>query len=437
MERRATQGSGVEVPGRTKTARLNPGAAAKRAQRTSAPRTIARWAMGLGLVLLMTGMGAGPGRAVEAVSIVVPAQQSRHVSQADYELVLEVSAFSPLRRIAVNGKAVSFTPGTWVVLRLPQRLQPGKNRFAVQAETAQGSAEAQFEITYYPDGVRGEDRVDLLARLSYQRDSNARRTPAPRPGQRTALLLIPAYAWQFESSALRLEGRGLVDRYHASALREQEIRYGRLGLEWQSGLGEDTGRTRVGLAAESIRADADPGQVDIAGFQRNVLMYAGLEQPLGLAHRYRVALELKRKQYATPQVAPPGEENSTSARLKAAVESATHQGSRVEAELGLAQGAQTGGRKLALGLAGAWGPRWGQVGLDLGLGWLREEALEDNPAYGFAPGWERATAHAAVVFSPSRSWAWTLKLAGERQDANVSTWRYENTSLSMAVTYIR
>ena len=68
------------------------------------------------------------------------------VSKPDIVFELEVTAFSTIRTVTVNGAAQPIKPGTFAVIRVPAHLKPGVNRFLVQVQTDEGPATETFVI---------------------------------------------------------------------------------------------------------------------------------------------------------------------------------------------------------------------------------------------------------------------------------------------------
>lgn len=71
---------------------------------------------------------------------------------------VEISAFSPLLEVRINGRR-SATPGiTWALLKTPQFLRPGKNRIVVEAATRSDHVSRVFiiELRRLPGFSKGE-----------------------------------------------------------------------------------------------------------------------------------------------------------------------------------------------------------------------------------------------------------------------------------------
>jgi len=77
------------------------------------------------------------------------------VTQPDIVFELEVTAFSTIRSVTVNGVAQSIKPGTFTVVKMPTHLHPGVNKFLVRVETDTGPATQTFEIQLVKLGADG------------------------------------------------------------------------------------------------------------------------------------------------------------------------------------------------------------------------------------------------------------------------------------------
>ena len=80
------------------------------------------------------------------------------VDKPEMVFELEVTAFSNISTVKVNGVAQAITPGTFVVVKMPAHLQPGVNRFVVQVATDAGAATQTFEIQLVPPGAIGSEK---------------------------------------------------------------------------------------------------------------------------------------------------------------------------------------------------------------------------------------------------------------------------------------
>ena len=118
---------------------------------------------GLAAVALLLGLFAGSGAAQDKpqesdILIFRPLDNNQEVylEHEDNLLVVpggrvflfqvEISAFSPLRGVWINGRRQRTGPGTWMLLETPQFLRPGINDIVVEARTGSGRHSRNFRV---------------------------------------------------------------------------------------------------------------------------------------------------------------------------------------------------------------------------------------------------------------------------------------------------
>lgn len=72
-----------------------------------------------------------------------------------YPMVVEVSAFAPLRTVRVRGRVVARPGRTWVRVVAPVLLRPGLNEVHVEAATAAAAAERTFRVELAAEPLPG------------------------------------------------------------------------------------------------------------------------------------------------------------------------------------------------------------------------------------------------------------------------------------------
>ena len=79
------------------------------------------------------------------------------VQQVAGEFIFQVSAFSEIKTIEVNGEKQPSAPGIFEAsIRVPYQLQPGENIFLVKVQTRLGSSEKEFIVFLETDKVKRE-----------------------------------------------------------------------------------------------------------------------------------------------------------------------------------------------------------------------------------------------------------------------------------------
>lgn len=107
--------------------------------------------------LLATPMVAGAA-SEESILIFRPLEDNREIYFSNEDELLavpggrmflfqvEISAFSPLLEVRVNGRVYAQPQSTWVLLKMPQYLRPGKNRIVVEARTGRELTTREFVV---------------------------------------------------------------------------------------------------------------------------------------------------------------------------------------------------------------------------------------------------------------------------------------------------
>lgn len=170
-------------------------------------------------------------------------------------LDLEISAFSRITGVRINGQAQPITPSDYLQVSGTFPLVTGENRFFVEVDTEVGQTAKEFVITRValPSAVAPPPTAakpfGLIAAGGFQNVSNVFRTQTDaRAGTRTFLMAIPSYVHPFdETSALRVQGIFSRDRYSKKDFSSEEIAFNQLtaarvkklaGLDtWQVGVG--------------------------------------------------------------------------------------------------------------------------------------------------------------------------------------------------------
>jgi hypothetical protein len=194
-------------------------------------RTVARAAGGF---LLWAALFWAGGALGQDILIMRPLDNSASVVSAEQlRFEVEISAFTAIREVKVNGVAQAITPSPHVRVTTPQPLALGRNPILVEVRTEAGSASQLFVVTRIAEGAEAaqaaEEKkpVSLLAVGGVQQTSNAFLTnEVKKSGLKLFLILVPAYEKALdETTRLRFQGIVSRERYFDSDLKDAALQF--------------------------------------------------------------------------------------------------------------------------------------------------------------------------------------------------------------------
>ena len=400
-----------------------------------------RGVMSLVVFLFVPGVSVAYGDS--DVVIVIPAGENRQIVQTtEFELVLEVSAFSPIKRIRINGEEVAFTPGDWVEIRQRRKLTPGENLFRVEAESDQGWAVQEFRV-FQGDkeaATSSQSPFQFTAQLAVERVRNPNQTDIHTPANRGQLMVVTGYDWAIgnnDNNKVRLKAALATDQYGDETLHHKNSQFTALTADWVRGI-TPTGQLVVGLTRENASlTKADTPQGGDGSSIRDLVRLGWQQQPakrLG----YGLALEIGSYDVDTTTSDPARDGSAQQTALLgnfrgdiwgALWANADGRITDHDAQGDLNDHAQ---QELALTL----GLPIGAMVYEAGGSTRRKEYDLTDPIYGLRPGAQRTAYHATARALLSKSWVASLTGSRETQQSNLAEWAYENTTLRASVTYI-
>ena len=163
------------------------------------------------------------------------------VKKPEGQLRFQVSAFSPILAVKVNGYAQMIRPGMdFMEYEVPYQLLPGENTFEIFVQTQEAEIQQLIRLTYKPPQTikpRAPLPVDLVLILGQVQSDNMLLVPessTKRSASKNELLLSLSYHFPL-SKIQKLFFKGLlkIDRQQDRSLASQEILFRQFGLDYQ------------------------------------------------------------------------------------------------------------------------------------------------------------------------------------------------------------
>ena len=412
------------------------------------------------LASLLAALGAltGPAWAQVAdptVVVLAPAFVERKTTTDEtVRLDMEISAFSKITGVKINGEAQAAKPADTVTVSGTFPLVPGENKFLVEVDTEVGRTAKEFVITRVavPSALAPAPTeakpLGLIAAAGLQNQSNVFRTHSDaKSASRQFVMAIPSYVHTLdERSSLRFQGIFSRDRYSSSDFTSQEIAFNQVTaarvakLEgkdyWQAGAGLNlVDNEYVNYLAYKHRVEQD-----VFGFAslRRYSSDTGFHEWYG---------EVKTVDLANQ---PSGNYDASGTILTGRGDLETELGSwhgRFRGALSLYNAGKYETRTILRGSADATTPmarllREGGGGamdkLIVG-GSLRarqETFSASDPALGKAASNTLLTVALLANYALAKNWVLSGEYYQENQASNVAGLKYDNTSLTLTVIYV-
>lgn len=224
-------------------------------------------------------------------------------------LTVEISTFTPIVELAVNGEPKTVNGDTRMKLDIPYRLKKGTNRFEIYVQTEETDSRKAYVLEYEPKkeaakGKKEKAPFQLLAVIGLQISNNAAQVSEDEEGaQKLIVTLIPIYRLDLQGdSKVEFKGTLLREKFLDSDFASKELVYTKLEAGWlnKAGFGDwtlvggyyDTGSENSGFSAES---EVETGTFAEGRFKLNALdkkkvelsvAYALKDQPDGLTSDY-------------------------------------------------------------------------------------------------------------------------------------------------------
>lgn len=410
--------------------------------------------------VLLFGLGFAPnGAQAQAqdptVLVLAPTLPAKAETTEDrVKLDLDISAFSNIKAVKINGQAQPVTPSDYLKVSGTFPLVTGENRFLVEVDTDVGKTAKEFVITRVavPSGVAPPPTAakpfGLIAAAGFQSVSNVFRTQTDaQAGTRTFLIAIPSYVRPLdESSALRLQGIFSRDQYSKKDFSSQEVAFNQV----------TAARVKQLEGLDNWQVGAGLNLVD--GTYDNILTYkTRVEQDLfafGSLRRYQSETEFVEGYAELKSISlndqPSGNYNADANVLTGRADLERELGKlhgRFRGMLSLYNASGKYESKSILRLSGELSSTIGRLSgqssgaaRDLTLGAAiraRSEAFStSDPQIGKAMSDTLLTYALIAAYPLARSWVVTGEYLTEHLDSNVDGFKYDNNALTITLIYV-
>ena len=231
------------------------------------------------------------------------------VKKPEGQLRFQVSAFSPILAVKVNGYAQMIRPGMdFMEYDVPYQLLPGENTFEIFVQTQEAEIQQLIRLTYKPPQTikpRAPLPVDLVLILSQIHSDNMLLVPensTKRTASKNELLLSINYHYGFSQvQKIFLKGLLKIDRQQDRSLASQEILFRQFGLDYQDR--ELWGFSFTsGLGQNVISSKVDSGSSSTGGFTKtseSLFLFGSGEKKIGKSTSLHTKLQLEMQNKVT------------------------------------------------------------------------------------------------------------------------------------------
>ena len=157
-------------------------------------------------------------------------------------LQIQISTFSPIEKIIVDGKPQKFPKAASLVwLKIPYKLKPGVNFFKVYVKTKFGEARKIIRTIYEtPELLKKAklgDSFQLITILTGDTKDNIDKVgdnSSKSKAFSTSILFVPSYRFDlFDDSSIFLRGVLMGDQHHNGKNASKKVLFKQASIEWE------------------------------------------------------------------------------------------------------------------------------------------------------------------------------------------------------------
>ena len=231
------------------------------------------------------------------------------VKKPEGQLRFQVSAFSPILAVKVNGYAQMIRPGLdFMEYEVPYQLLPGDNTFEIFVQTRDAEIRQPILLTYNPPQIikpREPLPVDLVLILGQVQSDNMLLVPessTKRSASKNELLLSLSYHFPLgKIQKLFFKGLLKIDRQQDRSLASQEILFRQFGLDYQDR--DLWGVSFIsGLGQNVISSKSDSSSSSSEGFVKtseSLFLFGSTENKFGKSTSLHTKLQLEMQNKVT------------------------------------------------------------------------------------------------------------------------------------------
>ena len=180
--------------------------------------------------------------AEDEAEILIFSLSPEKVEEQQGVLQIQISTFSPIEKIIVDGKPQKFPKAASLVwLKIPYKLKPGVNIFKVYVKTKFGEARKIIRTIYEtPELLKKAklgDSFQLITILSGVTKDNIEKVEDNSSKSKafsTSILFVPSYRFDlFDDSSIFLRGVLMGDQQHNGKFESKKVLFKQASIEWE------------------------------------------------------------------------------------------------------------------------------------------------------------------------------------------------------------
>jgi len=190
------------------------------------------------LLLLLSPQSAWS--AEDEAEILIFSLTPEKVEEQQGVLQIQISTFSPIEKIIVDGKPQKFPKAASLVwLKIPYKLKPGVNFFKVYVKTKFGEARKIIRTIYEtPELLKKAklgDSFQLITILTgVTKDNIDKAEDNKSKAFSTSILFVPSYRFDlFDDSSIFLRGVLMGDQHHNGEYASKKVLFKQASIEWE------------------------------------------------------------------------------------------------------------------------------------------------------------------------------------------------------------
>jgi len=157
-------------------------------------------------------------------------------------LQIQISTFSPIEKIIVDGKPHKFPKAASLVwLKIPYKLKPGVNIFKVYAKTKFGEARKIIRIIYETPELLKKAKlgdsfqlITILTGVTKDNIDKVEDNSSKSKAFSTSILFVPSYRFDlFDDSSIFLRGVLMGDQHHNGKNASKKVLFKQASIEWE------------------------------------------------------------------------------------------------------------------------------------------------------------------------------------------------------------
>jgi hypothetical protein len=180
--------------------------------------------------------------AEEESEILIFSLTPEKVEEQQGVLQIQISTFSPIEKIIVDGKPQKFPKAASLVwLKIPYKLKPGVNIFKVYVKTKFGEARKIIRTIYETPELLKKAKlgdsfqlITILSGVTKDNIDKAEDNSSKSKAFSSSILFVPSYRFDvFEDSSIFLRGVLMGDQHHNGEYASKKVLFKQASIEWE------------------------------------------------------------------------------------------------------------------------------------------------------------------------------------------------------------